>query len=180
MSEQFQGFQNALTSAVVSADQEKTRYDKLVSKEEMFRLRDLLKKSQLSVEDANEIMSIANSTETKLTRLDDHERKILGKYLDCWIANFSTLYLKILAEKNSIDTKKFSERENNLRNDIEKTLTDAFKKSIHAYFFALRTPLSLEGNLIESLSKNREEVEYLGVPGVNPALVNQQWGRGKQ
>lgn len=174
----FGNFEQGITGGMIQGDAEKTRYDKLVSKEEMMRLRELIMQEKFTLKEVNEIMNLANSGETKMTRLDEYERKILGKYLNIWLGNFVKRYGKVLIAsgyyKENWD--KLTERQKNMRTDIEKSMTEQFKQSIHSYFYAMRTPLSLEGTLIDSLSKNRQEVEYSGIPGVNPGLTNQGWG----
>lgn len=177
-----QSFESGITGGMISSDSERTRYDKLLSKEEMFRLRELIMQEKFTLKEVNEIMNLANSAETKMTRLDEYERKMIGKYLNIWLGNFVKRYGKTLiaSEHYKKIWDKLTERQKNMRIDIEKSMTEQFKQSIHSYFYAIRTPLSLEGTFIDSLSKNRQELEYSGVvPGVNPGLTQQSWGGKK-
>jgi hypothetical protein len=174
----FGNFQDQMGQTVYNAEYERTRYDKLLTREEIMRLRDILKKEQLTTDDISEVMNIAVSTEIKLTRLNDWDRYILGKYM-IWIGEYGKRYSKALRAKEYY-AKNYSiltERTKEMRNEIEKDYGGQFKQCCHAYFYLARSPLSLEGGMVDALTTDQKDIRYSGIPNNNPNLPNQGWGK---
>jgi hypothetical protein len=172
----FNDSQIAMGRAVFNADNERTRYDKLLTQSEMTRAREILKKEAISIEEISEIMNIAVSTETKLSNFDDNDRYIMGKYL-IWIGEYAKRFSKALRanEYYAKFENRLTSRTLELRKEIIKDYTEQFKQNMHAYFYLIHSTLSLEGTLIDSLTMDRKEVQYNQIPSIPQQNPTQSW-----
>lgn len=162
---QFQGFENQLTEATFAKDYEKTKYDKLLAQSEMQRLRILVSKELFSINDISEIMNILVSTEVKLTNFNDLDRYVLGKYL-IWVTEYAKRYSQAIRAKEQYEEmwEKLTPRHKELRIEIEKLYAETFKQAVHTYCFLARSPLSIGGSLVKTMTTDRSEMEYKGMP----------------
>jgi len=161
----FNGYENQLSNATFARDYEKTKYDKLLAQSEMQRLRELVSKELFDINDIGEIMNILVSTEIKLTNFNENDRYVLGKYL-LWVTEYAKRYATAIRAKDQYQKMwtKLSKRHRELRIEIEKSYAENFKQAIHAYCFLARSPLSISGALIKTMTTDRSEMEYKGMP----------------
>lgn len=176
MENEQQSFESRVGQAIFNADNERTRYDKLLSQSEITRLREIMKKDSLTVSEISEVMNIAVSTEIKLTNFNDNDRYVLGKYL-IWIGEYAKRFSKALRASEYYEAfgDRLSSRTIELRKEILKDYTEQFKQNMHAYFYLARSPLSLEGSLIDSLTMDRKEVQYNQIPQLPTTQPSQGW-----
>jgi len=171
-------FEGKLNNAVFSNEYEKTRYDKLLAQSEMQRLRELVSQDNLTINNINEILNILVSTEVKLTNFNDNDRYVLGKFL-LWVSEYGKRYAKsIRAQAQFIKMwGTMTKRHRELRKQIEVEYSETFKQAVHAYCFLGRSPLSVGGSLIKTMTTDRSEMEYKGsnVPSQQPQTG--QFGR---
>jgi hypothetical protein len=172
----FGGFEQTLGSSTFNENNERSRYDKLLSQSEMTRLREIMKKESISIEEISEVMNIAVSTEIKLTNFNENDRYYLGKYL-IWIGEYAKRFSKALRANEYYKEfqDKLSPRTKELRLEIIKDYTEQFKNNMHSYFFLARSPLSLEGTLIDSLTRDKKEVQYNQLPGLPMQQPKTSW-----
>lgn len=175
-------FREAMEKALFKSDSEKTRFDKLMGRDEMIRLKQIFTKPLLSIEDVNEIQNTIISSEIKLTDFRRNERYINHKYYIV-IGEYATRYCKaIRADQQYQEEIERQEREieqeqdiekkakrikllqdiRNVRAEIQKDYAVMYKKLVNAYLFGVRSPLSFEGNLINLLGTERKEYSYEG------------------
>lgn len=178
MSEQEPGFEQGIERTMYNAEYERTRYDKLLTREEIMRLREILKKEQLTTDDISEVLNIAVSTEVKLTRLNDWDRYLLGKYL-IWLGEYGKRYSKALRAKEyyAKNWSILTNRTKEMRNEIEKDYGGQFKQCAHAYFYLARSPLSIEGGMVDALTTDQKDIRYSGLPSNTPNMPQQGWGK---
>lgn len=172
-------FESTLRQAVFNNGYEKTNYDKTLSKDEVFRLREIVRKEVFNIADIQECQNILVSTEVKLTNFDDWDRYIVGKYY-IWLSEFAKRYSKSLRAKKFYDeiTSELSDRTKKARIEIEKEYAETYKLMVHVYCYLIRSPLSIGGTLINRFTTQRQEIEYKGSLPIQPAPQAQQVWRG--
>jgi hypothetical protein len=159
----FNGFENQLSKATFGEETERGKMDKILSQKDMQRLRELVSKSLLEVEEVDEIMNTLVSTEIKLTNFNDNDRYILGKYL-LWVSEYGKRYSRAIRTRDYYKRQwsYLTERTRNMRIDIEKDYAGTFKQAVHTYCFLARSPLSIGGSLIDRLTSDKKEMKYSG------------------
>lgn len=161
----FNGFENQLGKATFGEESERTRMDKVLSKEEVDRLREIVTKDLLEIEEVDEIINILVSTELKLTNFNENDRYILGKYL-LWVSEYGKRYSRAIRTRDYYRRQwsYLTERTRSMRIDIEKDYAGTFKQAVHTYCFLARSPLSIGGSLIDRLTSDKREMKYTGSP----------------
>jgi hypothetical protein len=188
-------FKDAMEKALFKADAEKTRFDKLMGRDEMQRLKQVFSKPSLSIEDVNEVQNLIVSSEIKLTDFRGRERYINHKFYIV-IGMFASRYCKAIRadqeydsemkkikedlEKKSLEEK--NKRLNNLENvikiraEIQKDYAIMYKEMVNAYLFGVRSPLSFEGNMVNMLGTDKKEYTYSG--NLSPIPQQSQENKG--
>lgn len=168
--------EDQLQKAIYTGNLERTNFDKVLSKHEMFRLREIMSKESLTIIDISEIQNILVSTEAKLTNFDDWDRYVIGKYF-IWVCEYAKRYSKALRAKVFYAKiwDSLNDRTKELRAEIEKEYTETYKLLVHVYCYLIRTPLSVEGALVDRLTIDRKEIEYTGNTQVPAQVPQQQW-----
>jgi hypothetical protein len=158
-------YEQQISNVAFARDFEKTKYDKLLAQSEMQRLRELVSKELFDINDISEIMNILVSTEVKLTNFNENDRYVLGKYL-IWVTEYAKRYSTAIRAKDQYQKmwSTLSKRHKELRIEIEKLYAETFKQSIHCYCFLARSPLSIGGSLVKTMTTDRSEMEYKGMP----------------
>jgi len=95
----FNGFENQLGKATFGEESERSKMDKVLSKEEVDRLREIVTKDLLEVDEVDEIINILVSTELKLTNFNENDRYILGKYL-LWVSEYGKRYSRAIRTRD--------------------------------------------------------------------------------
>ncbi len=182
------GFEENLQKTIFSQAGEKTFIDKLLGKEDVQGIRELIKKPRLTREDLLEILYMLSSNESKLLNLGEWDRYVLLKYF-VWIREFvkiaelsfdyqDDLKAKTKLCKNcnghKIGTKEkkkckckvfvpvlhISKRTERLLFNNQRLIEHNAKFLIDLYFNIGRTSLSLGGTAFMEILKNKYEVKY--------------------
>lgn len=200
-------FEENLQSSLFSGQTEKSFIDKLLAKDDVNRIRDIIKKSKLTREDLLELLYLLSSTESKLLNYGEWDRYVILKFF-VWIREFikiaellydykDDLYKKEHtckickkpkeAEKDSAikcSCKKFTPslqltaRTKQLLFNNERLIEHNAKFLIDLYLNIGRTTLSIGATGIMELLKNKYEVVY---PQQNPSQqITQPMGTGVQ
>ena len=163
----FNGFEKQLGQATFGEGGEKTKMNQILSQLEIDRLRELVTKDLLEVNEVDEILNILVSTELKLTNFNENDRYILGKYL-LWVSEYGKRYSRAIRTRDYYKAQWtfLTPRTKSMRIDIEKDYAGTFKQAVHTYCFLARSPLSIGGTLIDRLTSSNEkrDVRYSGVP----------------
>lgn len=163
----FNGFEKQLGQATFGDSSEKTKMNQILSQNEIDRLREIITKDLLEVDEVDEVINILVSTELKLTNFNENDRYILGKYL-LWVSEYGKRYSRAIRTRDYYRAHgdNLTLRTKSMRIDIEKDYAGTFKQAIHTYCFLARSPLSIGGSLIDRLtsSNDKREIKYSGSP----------------
>jgi hypothetical protein len=193
-------FREAMEKAMFKTESEKTRFDKLMGREEMLRLKQLFSKPILELEDVNEVQNIMVSSDIKLTDFQQNERYINHKYyiaIGMYVSRYCNAiradrqYQEMASTKPEPDSIEEPEKETNrffpknkkkalklpdnvitVRAEIQKDYASTYKELVNVYLFGVRSPLSSGGNLVKLLGTERKEVMYEG--NLSPVPQQQQ------
>lgn len=177
-------FEENLQKSLFTPNKEKTYVDKLLSKADVEKVKELIKKEKLNRGELLELLYMCLGTESKLINLGAWDRYVLLKFF-VWIREFIKIaelmydYKEYLEEQESKHNKKISERTKQILNSNERLIEHNAKFLIDLYFNIARTTLSLGGTGFLELLKNKFEVNYPSgtVPGGQPpAQEVKQWG----
>jgi hypothetical protein len=176
----------AIERAITNSQSEKTSIDKISVRQEVDRLRELMRKAVLTREDILEIHALLISNEAKFVNLSDHERWIINKFY-VWINDLVSCAeewedyrieknslmqerLKVLRQHSCKDHECLScterarlERIMYLRQNITNQLQDVIKFLCRVYVNITRTSLSSKAYMVGKVMDNRWEIQY-GIP----------------
>ena len=82
-----ENFEQAIAQQVFSKQQEKTFIDKILAKQDIEGVRELIKKPRLKREELLELLYLLTSTESKLLNYGEWDRYIILKYF-VWVREF--------------------------------------------------------------------------------------------
>lgn len=180
--------ENHLQQALSSSNHEKTFIDKLLAKDDIKKIGELMKKKQLTREELLEALYLLASSESKLQNFNEWERYVLLKFY-VWIREFikiaEILYnykeqqeeqLKELNIKEEKEGKPLTvpsdTYERLLENSIRRIEHNA-KFLIDLYLNISRTSLSVGGTGFMELLKNKFEMAYTqGIPNNGQSVQN--------
>jgi len=177
--------EQAIGNSILNSSGEKTFIDKLLGKNDVERVRELVRKEKLTREELLELLYSLTGTEMKLLNLGTWDRYVILKYF-VWIRDFvkniEIMYdyqEKVFKEAKKEDTGQ-EKRIRMLIKENEKLAEHMIKFMVDLYFNIARTSLSLNGTGFMELLKNKYEVLY-----PNQALNSQvqenkskSWWRG--
>lgn len=169
------GFEQQLQQGVFSKNNEKTFIDKILAKEDVNNIRELIRKKRLNREDMLDIIYMISGTESKLYNFGDYERYIILK-LHVWIREFTKIseqlydYIDHLEKKESFN---ITPRTKQMIDNILLLLEHNVKFLVDMYLNICRTSLSVGGTGFLELLNNKFEMFYGGnVP--NTGQVTQE------
>lgn len=186
------GFEENLQHGLFNTTSEKTFIDKVLAKQDVDKIRELIKKPKLTRSDLLELLYMLSSTESKLVNYGAWDRYVILKFF-VWIREFvkvaemlydyqDDLKKKENSCKNCNNTKVKCTCKNDLKFTPQIVLTEMTKKLlfnneryiehnakflIDLYLNISRTTLSLGATGFLETLKNKFELAYTGT---NPAL----------
>jgi hypothetical protein len=162
-----------ITRNIFAGQTEKTFIDKIFAKEDVEKIRDLIKKPKLTRSELLELLYLISANESKLVNYSEWDRYIALKFF-VWIREFvkvaELLYdykddlikkeERSKADPTKIQKFKISERSKQLLDNNERLIEHNAKFVIDLYLNMARTTLSLGATgFIETL-KNKYEIAY--------------------
>jgi len=149
---------------------EKSYVDKVLSKEETDKIRELIRKTNLTRSDLLELTYMLGATETKLLNYSEWDRYIHLKYV-IWICEFVKVAellfdyeddLKAQEAKCKTDGVKFEITANTkkLLENSKRLMEHNFKFLIDLYFNIARTSLSIGATGLLEILRNKYEITY--------------------
>lgn len=158
-------WEEAIARNMDFSNREKTFSDKVFARDEVEKIRDLMRKDKLSRTDLNELLYLMSSTESKLLNLGQWDRYVMAKYY-VWTREFFKQlellfdYIEDIEAKEkdgkimlTPTTKKILQNNRRLAEHNIKFLVDF-------YFQIMRTSLSLGGQLVSDLLGQKFEFQY--------------------
>lgn len=149
-----------------SQNEEKSFIDKILAKEDVNRIKDLMRKPQLTREDVLELLYLASGNETKLLNYGEWDRYIQLKFF-VWLREFIKIaellydyHEKVERDEKEGKTEPLTKRTKQLFKNNELLIQHNAKFLIDLYFNMGRSTLSLGATGIMELLKTRFEFVY--------------------
>jgi len=167
-------FEKALEQSLFKKDPEKSFIDKLLAKNDVEKVRELMKKDNLTRSELLELLYQCTSNEIKLVNLGSRERYILLKFF-VWIRETIKIaeimydnqdYLQAQEKQGII---MLSPRCKKILKNNERLMEHNIKFLIDMYFIIARSTMSLGGTGFMELLKNKFEIAY---PNMAEATAN--------
>lgn len=172
----------ALQQAILQKDAEKTYIDKLLSKEDVARVKELVKKDKLNRSELLELLYMCLSVESKLINIGDWDRYVILKFF-VWIREFIKVAELMYDYKEDLEKKEkkglliLTERTKQILNNNDRLIEHNAKFLIDLYLNILRTTLSLGGTAFIEILKNKFEISYpqqsVNTPIEKPGIIGQ-------
>ena len=175
--------ERAIGQSILSNTGEKTFIDKLLSKNDVERVRELVRKDKLTREELLELLYSLTGAEMKLLNMGSWDRYVILKYF-VWIRDFvkniEIMYdyqEKVTKEVKDGETKE-EKRIKMLIQENEKLAEHMIKFMVDLYFNIARTTLSLNATGFMELLKNKYEVLYPNQTINSATQEKKSWWRG--
>jgi hypothetical protein len=197
-------FESEIAKKMFSNTTEKTFIDKVLSKEDGERIRDLIKKPHLNRSEILEILYMLGSQESKLMNYSDNDRYVILKFF-VWIREFVKITellfdfrddLMIKDSTCSVCKKMFKEwvdtndkckcsepkplssltpRARKLLFNVERHIEHITKFLVDLYLTICRTTMSLGATAFMELTRNKYELQYRGDISQRPVEDKRGW-----
>jgi len=160
-------FRSNMGNALFKADQEKNKTDRLMNRDEVARIKQLLSQPTLTLEQVSEIQSIFTANMSKLGNYNFGERYLHHKIF-IQLQRVAERYSKAImadmkyAEEQKANPGYFNDKTIKVREDIQKDYALCYKKLVNGILFGINSSLSSEGYLIEELNKEKKDYTYSG------------------
>lgn len=183
-------FENALDKSLFNEQAEKTYIDKILSRQDVEAIREIIRKPRLKREDLLEILYLISGTESKLLNYGEWDRYVILKFF-VWIREFVKIAELLYDYQDDLDKKEhlcvcgwyfdmedipdssqkcdcekpmqkfvLSNRTKRLLDNNERLIEHNAKFLIDLYLNIGRTSLSIGATGILELLKNKYEVAY--------------------
>lgn len=154
-------FEESLQKSIMSGTSEKSYLDKLFSKEDVDRVRNLIKKPKLNRSELKELFSMLSSNEAKKWNYGADDRYIMAKYF-VWIREFVAIAEGMYDYEENLDQKKvkISKQSKKIFEDNVALMEHSIMFMVDLYFNLARTTLSLGGTGFLEALKNKYEMQY--------------------
>jgi len=97
-------FEKALANSMFQGTSEKTFVDKLLGKEDVQQVREIISKKQLSRTDMMKLLNLLSSNEMKLLNYGEWDRYIMAKFF-VWIREFVAVAENLYDYKDDLEMK---------------------------------------------------------------------------
>lgn len=178
-------FEENIQKSLFSIDHEKSYIDKLLSKNEVERIKELQRKSKLNRSELLELLYMCLSVESKLINLGAYDRYIILKYF-VWIREIIK-FAELMYDNEDYLLKKekegkiiLSTRAKTILAKNQLLVEHNAKFLIDLYLNILRTTLSLGGTGFLELLKNKFEMSYPQLQKMQQEQAPQRWGLGSK
>jgi len=164
-------FEDNVKNSLFTEQSEKTFIDKVLARDDVNRIRELVKKPSLVRSDLLELLYLLAGTESKLVNFSEWDRYVTLKFY-VWIREFIKIaellfdYHDDLQEKQKKGIIVLNERSIRLLKNCQRLIEHNAKFLIDLYLNINRTTLSIGATGMLELLKNKYEVIY---PYGNPA-----------
>lgn len=172
--------EQSVQQSIFSKDLEKTFVDKVLAKQEVDRMRDLVKKPKLKREELLELLYMVSGTEAKLLNFNDWDRYIILKFF-VWLREFVKIlemfydYREYLENKEKDEIIEISPRFRKILDNCHQLLEHNAKFLIDLYLNMGRTSLSVGAVGFFEILRNKFEIAYPQQSGV----LEQEQSKGR-
>lgn len=168
--------ESKLQNALFRQDNEKTFIDKILAKNEVDELRELIKKPRLTRSEMLEALYLVSGTEAKLLNYSEWDRYVILKFF-VWLREFAKIlelffdYREELEKKNKAGKFELTPRFIRALDNNERLLEHNVKFLLDLYLNIGRTSLSVGATGFMELLTNKFEMAY---PQMALATTQQQ------
>ena len=158
-------FEDQLATSMFSPHSEKTFIDKVLAKDDVDRIREIIKKPKLKRSELLELLYLISGTESKLLNYSDWDRYVILKFF-VWIREFIKVaellydYQDDLEKRKKKGTYEISERTKQLIDNNQRLIEHNAKFLIDLYLNIGRTSLSIGATGILEFVRNKFEISY--------------------
>lgn len=153
--------EEAIQKSIFSNTNEKTYTDKVLAREDVNRLRDLVRKDPLVREDLLEILYLLSGVESKLVNYNEWDRYIILKYF-VWVREFVRACELMYDFEDDMKIKNWalSPQAKNILNNNRRLMQHNAKFLVDLYLNMSRTTLSKGGGMVKDLVTNKYDISY--------------------
>jgi len=154
-------YESQLSSGLYGGTVEKTFVDKVLAKEEVNEIKQLMQKSTLTREDLLKLLYLLAGNEIKLLNFGEFDRYLLGKFF-AWVRDFVSCAELLFDYKDRVERKevKISKLARAALKNSETMLLHDIKFVIDIYCYLGRSTLSLGAVSFDTLTSQRFEYAY--------------------
>lgn len=162
-----------VTKNIFRGSPEKTFIDKLLAKEEVAKIRDFLRKENLTRSDIREILNLMAGAESKLYNFSDWDRYVVLKFF-VWLREFVAILELLYDYEEKTKDENLDEETKILFKNSKKLMMHSLTSMIDLYLNIARTSLSQGGSAFFEAFKQRFEIDYKNAPGFQTPIAPQQ------
>ena len=182
----YMGFEEALSNSMVKTAKEKTFVDKILSKEEVVQIKELIKKDKLTRKDLLELLYLISANESKLVNYSVWDRYVVLKFY-CWLREFIKITELLLDYQDRLVNNQdftLSPKTKKQLDNIQRLFEHNAKFLIDLYLNIARTSLSVNAVAFKEISQNKFELNYPHISNLYPqppekkGMMNRLFGGG--
>lgn len=154
-------FEDKLTSGITGGSRERSFIDKILAKDDVNDIRELIRKPELTRQELLEILYLISGTESKLLNYSEWDRYIILKFF-VWIREFIKIAEILFDYEDHLISShvKLSPRAKRLLKNNSLLIQHNAKFLIDLYLNIARTSMSIGASAFIELLKNKYEVIY--------------------
>lgn len=170
-------FEQNLQKGLFASPGEKTFVDKVLAKDDIDKIRVLIKKTRLDRTDLLEILYLLSSSESKLLNYGEWDRYVILKFF-VWIREFVKICEQLYDYQEDLEDKKIklSKRTEQMFDNNMRLMEHNIKFLVDLYLNIGRTSLSIGATGLLEILKNKYEISY-PQQQINPGVGQQQTGQ---
>jgi hypothetical protein len=163
------------SAGMYKPNREKARTDKLLAKDDIGKIEELIRKDKLELKDLRNLVYLLAGAEIKLVNFGHQDRILIGKFLT-WIRDLISIYEVRIKNTEIIRKKKSTTKETLLAARIISQMCDEHIKYLAAlYLYGTRSSLSLGATAFTALNTEKFEYEYnTKATNVNQEIANKK------
>lgn len=167
---------NISSQSLYRMDNEKARTDKLLAKDDIAKIEELIKKDRLELKDLRNLVYLLAGAEIKLVNFGKSDRILIGKFLT-WIRDLIAIYEVRIKDNELLMSNPKTTDETLLAAKTISQMLDEYIKYLAALFlYGTRSSLSLGATAFSSLNTEKFEYEY----NTRATNVNQELSQRKK
>lgn len=167
---------NISSQSLYRMDNEKARTDKLLAKDDIAKIEELIKKDRLELKDLRNLVYLLAGAEIKLVNFGKSDRILIGKFLT-WIRDLIAIYEVRIKDNELLMSNSKTTDETLLAAKTISQMLDEYIKYLAALFlYGTRSSLSLGATAFSSLNTEKFEYEY----NTRATNVNQELSQKKK
>lgn len=161
--------EEAIQKSIFSQNNEKSLNDKILAREDVNRLRDLIRKDPLVREDMLEILYLLSGVESKLVNYGEWDRYIILKFF-VWIREFVKVCELMYDFEDDLKKKNWqlSRQAQTILANNRRIMQHNTKFLVDLYLNISRTTLSKGGALVKDLTTNKYDIAYPQIQAFTP------------